>query len=52
MKCKQCNAELTEWQRSKHSDELIIKYRCDVCGWETADIVSLRQPIKEPPKRD
>jgi len=34
MKCKQCGAEMTEWQRSKHVDYLEIRYRCDVCGYE------------------
>lgn len=49
MRCKECKAEMTEWQRSKYNDELIIRLRCEVCGWEAAEIIG--KP-KEPPKKE
>jgi len=51
MKCKQCGGELTEWQRSRHVEFIEMRYRCDICGWETADLISLKEPKEQPSKK-
>ena len=48
MKCKECKNEMVEYQRSKHVDFLEIRYHCEVCGWETVDVIN--EKPKEPPK--
>ena len=50
MRCKECKTEMTEWQRSKYSEELIIKLRCDVCGYETVEVIADRPMIVKPDK--
>ena len=52
MKCKNCGAEMTEWQRSKHVDYLEIRYRCDACGYECDDKIELDKPKKRNQEMD
>lgn len=49
MKCSNCGSEMTEWQRSKHSDHIEIRYRCEVCGSERDEKIDLYRPkpVKE-----
>ena len=39
MNCKQCKAEMVEYQRSQTADGVLVRYRCEVCWWETSDII-------------
>jgi len=47
MKCKQCNAEMDEWQREKIEENVIVRYRCPVCPYETSDIKKADKPKKK-----
>ena len=42
MKCKECKNEMVEYHRCKHVEFLEIRYRCEVCGWETFDAIDLK----------
>ena len=45
MNCKQCKAEMVEYQRSLSTDGiLVLRYRCEVCWWEMVDIKSVDKP--------
>lgn len=40
MKCKLCNAELVEYQRSKRADGLEIRYRCTCGQYEHVEFIT------------
>lgn len=44
MRCKECKSEMVEWQRARQGDDLIIRLRCEVCGWETAEVIEREKP--------
>ena len=48
MKCK-CGMDMREWQRAMVEGQLVIRYTCDNCGHEEAEIESPKR--YEPPKK-
>ena len=50
MKCETCGLDMELWQSSASELGLIKRYRC-VCGFEKAEIVSVKPPVEDKPKQ-
>lgn len=48
MKCKVCGQDMREWQRTLLEGNVVIRYHCDMCDTEEAEIES--PPKDRPPK--